>query len=79
MRRKYGTKVLMQEDGAKYHFAPAAATCKDQKKVKRLRWPAQSPDLSPIENLWKQVKDAVSSRYHWIRSIDEIAIIIKEE
>jgi hypothetical protein len=51
MRRKYGPEVVMQEDGAKYHFAPVAARYKNSQKVRCMPWPAQSPDLSPIKNI----------------------------
>jgi hypothetical protein len=53
MRRKHRKEVVMQKDGAKYHFAPILTAYKDFYKVQRLNWPPQSPDLSPIKNLWK--------------------------
>jgi hypothetical protein len=34
MQRKYGPKVVMQEDGAKYHFTPVAARYKNSQKVR---------------------------------------------
>ena len=39
MRRKYGKEVVMQKDGAKYHFAPIPAKYKDSFNIKRLKWP----------------------------------------
>jgi hypothetical protein len=39
IRRKHGKKVVMQEDGAKYHFAPIPAAYKNSHKVQRLDWP----------------------------------------
>ena len=51
MRRKYGPDVVMQEDNALWHKAKLVTNYLDKQKVKRLRWPPQSPDLSPIENL----------------------------
>jgi transposase len=79
MRRKYGKEVVMQEDGAKYHFAPIPAAYKNSHKVQRLEWPPQSPDLSPIENLWKRLKDRISARRHRIRSIEEMEIALQQE
>ena len=79
MRRKYGKEVVMQEDGAKYHFAPIPAKYKDSFKIKRLEWPPQSPDLSPIENVWKQLKDRISARRHRIKTIQEMEMALKQE
>jgi transposase len=79
MARKYGKDVVIQEDGAKYHFATKPTAYNDLHKVRRLWWPPQSPDLSPIENLWKQLKDAISARRHRIRSIVEMEVALKQE
>src|SRR5947207_8959490 len=79
MRRKYGKEVVMQEDGAKYHFAPIPAKYKDSSNIKRLEWPPQSPDLSPIENLWKRLKDKISERRHRIRTIQEMEVALQQE
>jgi hypothetical protein len=34
MQRKYRPKVVIQEDGAKYYFAPVAARYKNSQKVR---------------------------------------------
>jgi len=48
-------------------------------KVKRLNWPPQSPDLAPIENLWKILKNQISGRHHRIRNIEEMGVGVLNE
>ena len=81
-KKIYSTKVKpiwFQKDGASYHTAGIPSRYKKGQKVKILNWPAQSPDLSPIENLWKIVKDRIAKRRHRIKSIDEMSQAIINE
>lgn len=34
----------------------------DDNKFRKLEWPSQSPDVSPMENLWEEVKKSVQAR-----------------
>jgi transposase len=78
MRRKYGKDVVMQEDNASWHKAKLVTSYLDRQKVKRLHWPPQSPDLSPIENLWKQIKIIIGKKRHRIRNIKEMEDALSE-
>jgi hypothetical protein len=44
-----------------------------------LSWSSQSPDLNPIENLWKMIKDALHDRNDRPSNLDELFQFIKEE
>ena len=41
-----------QQDGAAAHRATEVKSFLGQNKISTMTWPARSPDLSPIENLW---------------------------
>ena len=73
LRRRF----TFQQDNNPKNTAKATLEWLQNKKVKVLEWPIQSPDLNPIENLWKDLKIAVQRRFP--SNLTELEQIYKEE
>ncbi len=71
-----GRPCVFQQDNAKPHSAAITTAWLRSRRVRVLNWPACSPDLSPIENIWRIIKRKIQTRFQ--KSWDTVQIVNKK-
>lgn len=61
-KRLIGENFILQQDNAPIHKAKLVTKYLKDANVNVLTWPPQSPDLSPIENLWSLLKYRIAEK-----------------
>ncbi len=67
--------MCFQQDNAKPHTAAITTAWFRSRRVQVLNWPACSPDISPIENIWHIIKWKISKR--WSRTVRQLETYIR--
>lgn len=60
LKEKENASMLFMQDNAPCHKSKSTMSFLERKNVQLLDWPANSPDLNPIENVWSLLKREVA-------------------
>ncbi|CAF3372163.1 unnamed protein product [Rotaria socialis] len=71
------TNWALQEDNDPKHTSQLAKQWRSKYEVQRIDWPSMSPDLNPIENVWKLLKMNLARKN--LRTYKSLVSAIKKE
>ena len=69
-------QFILQKDNCGPHIANAIKQYLQETGVTTMFWPAQSPDINPIENAWALMKQKYRQRTTYAKNEDELFTII---
>ena len=71
--------MIFVDDNARPHRNHIANQYVDENSINRMEWPAKSPDLNPIENVWGLMKRRISRRLTNEHTLNDLRAMVLEE
>ncbi|GFS98009.1 transposable element Tc1 transposase [Trichonephila clavipes] len=78
-RGAVGDKFVFMDDNLTCHRTLAVQDCLDSEGIQGLVWPACSPDLNPIENVWDALGRQVAGRNYPPTNKNTLIRVLTEE
>ncbi len=72
-----GRPCIFQHDNARPHTASITTSWLRRRRIQVLKWPACSPDLSPIENIWRIIKRKMRQRRP--KTVEQLEACIRQK
>ncbi len=72
-----GRPCIFQHDNARPHTASITTSWLCSRRIRVLKWPVCSPDLSPIENIWRIIKRKMRQRRP--KTVEQLEACIRQE
>lgn len=79
LRTEFGENFIFQDDNARPHRTQRVRNMLREGNIERLDWPANSPDMNPIEHVWDHIARAIQDRENPPVTRQELIIAAEEE
>ena len=78
-RAAVGPDFIFMDDNARPHRTAQVEELLDREDIRRMEWPARSPDLNPIEHVWDALGRRIAARPNAPMTIRQLSNALIEE